>query len=68
MSSTSPVSRVLDAAGPAIGVPATITVWLANLDMVLRICVSIGTLVVIAMSIWHKLQRMRREKEAWNSR
>jgi hypothetical protein len=47
--------RLADAVAAA-SVPANIALWVADLDIILRICVSAGSLILIGFAIWAKVK------------
>ena len=54
--STEDVRRAADAVNVLIGGGATTAVWVADLDMALRIGVSALTMIYLAVAIWHRLR------------
>ena len=47
--------RLADAVAAA-SVPANVAIWLADLDVILRICVSAGSFILIVFAIWAKVK------------
>jgi hypothetical protein len=52
--------RISDAVA-AVSAPASAALWLSDIDVILRILVSAGSLVLIGFAIWAKIKQARRQ-------
>lgn len=54
---TDAIQKLSEGAGVAVGGTATAAVWLSNIDVMLRIAVSLATLAVLVFAIEHQIRR-----------